>query len=231
MKDLLAALKGGLIVSCQAPNGSPLRSPQLMAALAAAACAGGAAGIRANGPADVAAIARTVQVPILGIDKQVDARGLRVITPDLAAARALAAAGAHVIAVELTDQARPDWEAAGALVRAIRDELRRPVMADVSTLAEGRKAVQAGADLVATTMAGYTGYTARTEEPDLDLLAALVRELPVPVVAEGRYHTPALARRALEAGAFAVVVGSAITSPAFIARRFADALRAPPEDR
>lgn len=191
-----------------------------MAAMAQSAHRAGAVGIRTNGPDDVSAIAASVPLPIIGIDKQTDARGVRVITPDLASARTLVAAGAAMIALEATDQARPDWTVCAELIRAIREELRVPVMADVATHAEGLRAAAAGADLVATTMSGYTSYTEKTDGPDLRLLADLVRDCSAPVVAEGRFHTPELARQALEAGAFAVVVGSAITSPEFITHRF-----------
>jgi N-acylglucosamine-6-phosphate 2-epimerase len=110
-------------------------------------------------------------------------------------------------------------------VRRIREELRLPVMADISTREEAVAAEQAGADLVATTLSGYTSYAPRGEGPDWGLLEAVVRTVQVPVIAEGAIGTPAEARRALDLGAWAVVIGSAITKPTEITQRFVAALR------
>ncbi len=218
--DTLQRLRFGLIVSCQARPGSPLRSPHIMAAMAQAAEQAGAVGIRANGPEDIAAIRAAVRLPIIGIYKQ-DLPDVEVyITPTLAAAREVVAAGADLVAVDATDRLRPGGLTAAQMIQGCRAELKVPVMADISTLAEGIAAAEAGADLIATTMVGYTPYSQHLSPPDFDLIRELVSVVPTPVVVEGHITTPEQARRALDLGAYAVVVGAAITQPDWITRRF-----------
>ena len=217
--------KGALVVSCQAREDNPLHGPSFMAAMALAAAQGGAGAIRANGPRDIAAIRAAVDLPVIGILKRF-MEGVPVyITPSFADAEAVAAAGADIIAVDATARDR-GGETLADLIDAIRGRLGVPVFADVSTLDEGIAAEAAGAAYVATTLAGYTGHAAvaRDAGPDLDLLAALVAACRVPVVAEGRFDSPDLAARALVLGAHAVVVGTMITNPREISRRFAAAL-------
>jgi N-acylglucosamine-6-phosphate 2-epimerase len=210
-----------LIVSCQAGAGSALRGPEPMALMAREAAAGGAAGIRANGPADVAAIRAAVDLPIIGIHKLGDPAGV-FITPTVAAAVEVVRAGATLVALDGTRRPRPDGTPLAALIAVIHADLDVPVMADVDTYEAGVAAREAGADLVATTLAGYTGGPVPAE-PDLELVARLASTLDCPVVAEGRYATPEQVRAALDAGAYAVVVGTAVTNPAAITRRFRQA--------
>ncbi len=225
MPDILAAIRGGLIVSCQAKPGSPLRSPEIMAAMARAASIGGAKGIRANTPQDVAAIRAAVGLPLIGLWKQ-DIPGFDVyITPTLAAAKAIAAAGADIVALDATLRPHPEGLDAAGLIKAVKGALRVLVMADISTLEEGIAAAHAGADVLSTTLSGYTPYSPQIKGPDLELVAALSRAVSIPVIAEGRISTPAEARRALDAGAYAVVVGTAITAPDAITAHFVHALR------
>jgi N-acylglucosamine-6-phosphate 2-epimerase len=218
--------RGGLIVSCQARADNPLHGPVFMAAMARAAAEAGAVAIRANGAADIAAIRATVALPIIGIDK-IFAPGEDVyITPTVTAAEAVAAAGASIVALDCTARPRRG-DPPAAILRAVADRGLES-FADVSTLDEGLAAADLGATYVATTLAGYTAATrTKATGPDLALVAALAARLGVPVVAEGRYDTPELARAALDAGAHAVVVGTMITNPREIARRFAAALSAP----
>ncbi len=190
-----------------------------MVAMALAAVAGGARGIRANGAADVAAIRAAVEVPVIGLLKRFDPGFPVYITPGFADAAAL---DAEIVAVDATERAR-DGEAAEVLIGRIRAELGREVLADVATLGEALAAERAGATYVATTLAGYTDGRARTEGPDFALLAELIAACGVPVVAEGRFETPAQVARAFAMGAHAVVVGTAITNPREITRRFVGA--------
>lgn len=217
--NILDTLRGGLVVSCQPlpdePD-DPMRDASVQARVAAAAVLGGAAGIRANAPDHVAAVRAAVDVPVIGLWK--DGPGPVTITPTSGHARAVAQAGAHLVAVDATDRPRPEpfravvaaAHAAGALV-----------LADVSTEAEGHAAADAGADAVATTLSGYTPHSRKTPGPDLGLLERLATRLAVPVLAEGRYRTPDDLRRAYAAGAHAVVVGNAITSPLYLTRELA----------
>jgi N-acylglucosamine-6-phosphate 2-epimerase len=223
--DPISLLAGGLIVSCQAGSEDPLHGPTLMAAMARAAALGGAAAIRANGPDDIAAIHAAVELPIIGIWK-VDMPGLGIrITPEIEHAKAVAAAGASIIAFDATDRARNEGLAAAEWIARVRSETGLLVMADVSTFEEGLMAEAAGADLVATTLAGYVNRSPSSDGPDLDLVARLAPKLRVPLVAEGRISTPDQAAQALALGAYAVVIGHAITRPEWITARFVAALR------
>ena len=219
---LLSAVKGRLIVSCQAREGEPFRTPDFQAAFARAAVEGGAAAIRANGEEDVRAIRAVVEVPIIGIRKVAQSDGHRLITPGFDSARSLVEAGAEAIALDVTARGRRF----GAIERLkrIRTELKVPAFADIATLDEALEAAEAGADAVLSTMRGYTDETAGVREFDLQFIRDLVRYCQAPVIAEGMIETPQQAASALEAGAWAVVVGSAITRPVTIARRFSAAL-------
>lgn len=225
MHPTVAKLQHKLIVSCQARADAPLHGPRFMAAMAEAAERGGAGGIRANGAEDIRAIRAVTQLPIIGIDKRLDPQGNVIITPDLESARRVVEAGADLVALSCAFYQRPSLPELHTLIREIQDELGVPVMADCSTLEEGLWAAEAGADLVASTLSGYTPATQGLHQgPDLELVADLARQARVPVVAEGRIWTPQEARAALEAGAYAVVVGTAITNPTEITRRFVEAL-------
>jgi N-acylglucosamine-6-phosphate 2-epimerase/N-acetylmuramic acid 6-phosphate etherase len=217
---------GALVVSCQARPDNPLHGATHMAAMARAAIAGGALAIRANGRADIAAIRMALSCPIVGILKREEPGWPVAITPDFASAAIVAAAGASLIAIDATARPRRG-EPLPELIARIRGELGLPVFADVATRAEGMRAAELGADCIATTLSGYTEETAalRGDEPDIGLIARLAGDLDVPVVGEGRFETPDQVRLAFAAGAHAVVVGTAITNPREITRRFAAACR------
>ena len=217
--EIAARLRGGLIVSCQALPGEPLFGAEIMARLAAAAEAGGAVGIRANSPADIAAIRAVTTLPLLGLSK-VDVPGFDVyITPTLADAQAVSDAGADMIALDATNRPHPEGTTAEFIGR-VKEAAQTPVLADISTYDEALAAQDAGADFVSTTMSGYTPYSLQAEAPDLDLVSRLASVLTVPLIAEGRIATPEQARAVLDAGAWAVVVGGAITRPQQITQRF-----------
>jgi N-acetylmannosamine-6-phosphate 2-epimerase / N-acetylmannosamine kinase len=222
LSGLLQSLAGGLIVSCQAPDADPFRDAVSMARFAQAAVRGGAVGIRANSARDVAAVRRAVNVPIIGIQKRGQVDGKVLITPSFEDARDLADAGASIVAVECT--VRAQRSGALGLVRRIRAELAVPVMADIATVEEAIAAEEAGVELVASTMRGYTEETEHLRVFDPGFIAALVARLQIPVLAEGRVDTPQQAAEALRAGAYAVIVGTAITRPEVITKRFAAAL-------
>ncbi|MGW6354472.1 N-acetylmannosamine-6-phosphate 2-epimerase [Streptomyces sp. NPDC055092] len=214
-------LNGRLIVSCQAPPGDPMRDTGTLVRLARAASAGGAAGIRANEPEVIAAIAAAVDLPLIGLWKDGDTGVF--ITPTVRHALAVAEAGAHVVAADATARPRPDGGTFPDLVAAVH-AAGALVMADVATLDEGVAAAAAGADFVSTTLSGYVPGSPRQDGPDLDLVAALSAALAVPVVAEGRISTPEEAALALARGAHSVVVGTAITAPTALTSRFVTSL-------
>ena len=221
---LLARFKDKLIVSCQALPDEPLYGSAHMAAMARAAEAGGAAGIRANSPADILAIRAAVDLPIIGLYK-IDVEGFEVrITPTVAHAQQVAQAGADLIALDATRRPHPDGLSLAERIRTIHQEINRPVLADISTLEEGLAAEEAGADLIATTLSGYTAYSPAQPGPDFALLEQLASQASVPVIAEGRIAVPEQAAQALELGAFAVVVGGAITRPQWITQQFVSRL-------
>ena len=219
----LAAVKGKLIVSCQALADEPLHGAGIMAQMAVAAQIGGAAAIRANSPADIRAIKQAVDLPVIGLYKQGDS-GV-YITPTFAAAAEIAEAGADVIALDCTGRPRPDGAPLAELLARIHQELRLPTFADVATLPDARAAAAAGAAMAAPTLSGYTDARPAQDGPDFELLAGMIEDLPIPVIAEGRVNRPEQARLALDMGAWAVVVGSAITRPRTITARFVRALQ------
>ncbi len=222
MNEILEKLRGRLIVSVQALPGNPLRDTWCIAHLAAAAAAGGAAAIRANGVEDLTEIRKLVKLPVIAINKYAPSPTEPYITPDIQAARAIYGLG-EIIAVDAT--LRPDRERAAALIAQIHAENDALVMADISTLEEGIAAAEAGADIVATTLSGYTPYTVKTPGPDLELIKALHEAVKVPVIAEGRFLTPEDVDRGLESGAHSVVIGKMITNAMFITRQFIEKSR------
>ncbi|GAB3604548.1 N-acetylmannosamine-6-phosphate 2-epimerase [Microbacterium aureliae] len=222
---ILEQLAGGLIVSCQAYPGEPMRDPDTMRRIAEAAVLGGAAGIRLQGLADIRA-ASGLTVPIVGLVKNGD--GDVFITPTLTLAREVADAGAGVVAIDGTRRPRPDGLTLAETVAGLRETHDVLVMADCGSLADAVAAADAGADIIGTTLAGYTGERPKTPGPDLELIAQIAAALDLPIVAEGRIHTPADANAAMRAGAFAVCVGTAITHPTTITSWFADAVASAP---
>lgn len=219
---VLARLDGGLIVSCQAYPGEAMRDPKTMVQVAHAAISGGAAGIRLQGIADIRAGA-TLPVPVVGLWK--DGESDVFITPTLEHARAVADAGADIVALDGTRRPRPDGLTLADTIAQLRETHEVLVMADCGSLEDAVAAERAGADILGTTLSGYTGDRPRTAGPDLELITRIRAHCERPVVAEGRIHSPAAAAAARAAGAFAVCVGTAITHPSTITSWFVDALR------
>ena len=213
-----------LVVSCQAWPGDPLDETDAIRRMALAALRGGAAGLRINSPEHIAAIRRETEVPIVGLQKRFQ-DGVYRITPDFAAAQLLASAGASIIAVDCTGRSWSEGDDWQEMIRRIHAELKLPVMADVATLEEAIAAEKAGADYIGPTLHGYTAYTRGANSFNWALLAGMAERISVPIIAEGHISTPADARKAIDLGAWCVVVGSAITRPGEIAEHFAHALQ------
>jgi putative N-acetylmannosamine-6-phosphate epimerase len=214
--------RGGLIVSCQARADNPLHGSAFMTAMARAAVAGGAVAVRANGPSDIAAIKAAIERPVIGLLKRFDTGFPVAITPSFADAAAISAAGADIIAFDATARPR-GGESLAEFVARVRS-LDSPLFADVATLEDGVRAAALGVDCVATTLSGYTDETRDSAEngPDFSLIEALAAAIDLPVIAEGRFTSPEQVGEALRRGAYAVVVGTAITNPREITRRFVD---------
>ena len=209
-----AALQGGLIVSVQAPEGSPLRDPQVIAAMAEASLARGALGVRLESPEHIGAVRRRCpQALIVGLWKRSFAGSPVYITPGWREIEAVWSAGADVVALDATDRPRPDGQDLATLIQRARQELGATLMADVDGLEAGLRAAALGCDWVGTTLYGYTESSAAHRPPAWQLLAPLRQQLPasVTLLCEGGIASADQARRALDLGADAVVVGTAIT--------------------
>ncbi len=208
---VIAPLKNGLVVSCQAPPDSPLFEPEVIAAIAQAAVLRGAVGVRIDTPDHVKAVRARVIVPIIGLWKRQFPTSDVYITPQFEHAEAIAAAGADIIAVDATSRPRPGEEVLDTLIQRIHDQLQLPVMADIDTIEAAKAAAAAGADLIGTTLFGYTAATEGQSPPGFALLEDMAKTLSVPIVCEGGISSPDQARQALDLGATTVVVGTAIT--------------------
>ncbi len=208
----LREIKSKLIVSCQAPSDSPLHQPGVITAIAAACIHRGAAGVRLDTPAHVRAVRQQFpQIPIIGLWKRQFTGYEIYITPRFQEAKAIASAGADIIAVDATPRARPEGETLEELIQNIKEHLGKLVMADVDTLENAIIAVAAGADLVGTTLYGYTPATQNLKPPGFNLLREMVAQFTIPVICEGGISSPEEAKQALDFGAYAVVVGTDIT--------------------
>lgn len=220
---IIESIRDGLIVSCQAYPGEPLFDAEVMSRMAESAVLGGAVGIRAKGLPDIRLIKKAVTVPLIGLVK-IGSDGV-YITPTVDHAIAVAEAGADIVAIDGTRRPRPDGLTLQQTIAALHDRTDALVMADVGGLEDGLATAAAGADLISTTLAGYTNSRPTTAGPDISLVTELARAVGVPVLAEGRIRTLDQARACIQAGAYAVVVGTAITHPTSITRWFAEALK------
>lgn len=223
--EILKSLQGGLVVSCQAHAGEPLYATGMMPHMARAALQGGACAIRCNGT-DIAGVRAAVDCPVIGINKRTIADLEVFITPTLEDVAIVAAGGADIVAFDASSRLRPGGQSLEAFICSIR--VRFPqllLMADISTFEEGVMAAGLGVDIVATTLSGYTPYTVGRALPDIGLVEKLAAAIAVPVIAEGGVSRPEEALQCLQAGAWAVTVGGAITRPHEITGRFVRAMR------
>lgn len=223
--EILKKIKGGLIVSCQALSSEPLCDPYIMAKMAYAAKLGGAVGIRANTVIDIAAIKKTVDLPIIGIIKSVYDDSDVYITPTMKEVDELVNIGCEIIATDATKRLRPNGETIEDFFVKVREKYPNQLfMADTSCFDEGKAAAELGFDLIGTTMAGYTPYTKGRTLPDLELIEKYSSELGKPIIAEGGIWTPDDLKNVYKNGAFSAVCGTAITRPMDITKRFVKAL-------
>lgn len=224
--EWIKAARGKLVVSCQALPDEPLFGADMMARMALAAQLGGAIAIRANTPVDIRAIRATVALPIIGLYKEQIPGFDPYITPTTDHARQVAAAGAEIISIDATQRPHPEGLTLAAFIRRIKVETGCAILADISNIEEAVIAEQSGADLVASTLSGYTPYSPQIAGPDLKLVEQMARRIKIPCFAEGRYACPDQVIDALRLGAYAVIVGGAITRPAEITARFVKAMDA-----
>lgn len=222
----LQTLRHTLIVSCQPEAAEPFYTHRFVAGMAQAALLGGAQGLRLDSPEMIRHVRMQIHAPVIGLWKKNYGDSPIHITPTLADAQAVAEAGADILALDATARPRPQGETLEAIVPPLK-AAGYCLMADISTLEEGITAAQLGFDCLSTTLAGYTPYSRQIREPDFQLLQALVQAVTIPVFMEGRIWTPEQALVAQELGAHAVVVGSAITRPQLITRRFVTRMASP----
>ncbi len=221
------ALKGKLIVSCQALPDEPLHSSFIMGRMALAAKEGGAKGIRANTPEDIEEIKKNVDLPVIGIIKRDYEDSDVYITPTMKEVRELMCVKPEIIALDATERMRPGRTALKDLFAEIKKEFpEQLLMADCSTLEECIYADALGFDFIGTTMVGYTPESKglKIDEDDFCLLRDVIKNVKHRVIAEGNIDSPLKARRVLELGAFAVVVGSSITRPQLITKKYTEAI-------
>lgn len=223
---ILEQIKGKLIVSCQALETEPLYDSYIMAKMAWAAYLGGAAGIRCNTVKDIKAIKEKVDLPVIAIIKQVYPDSEVYITPTMKEVDALAELGCEIIAIDATNRVRPGGETLESFFTKVREKYPNQLfMADTSCFDEGKRAEELGFDLIGTTMAGYTPYTKRTPLPDFKLMKRYVKELHSPIIAEGGIWVPEELKKAMDIGVHCAVVGTAITRPMDITKRFVNAIK------
>lgn len=231
MKEVLEQLKNGLIVSCYADKdyNQDFDDTYIISSLAKAVVSGGAKGIRVN-LKHLSSVIKTVSVPVIGIEKIYNRYGEMRITPTLSEVEKLYKAGAKIIAIDATKRERWDTFSLGHFVKEIKERFGLLVVGDVSTIEEGIQAEKAGVDIVGTTLSGYTDYSDSEKqilgsippkEPNFDIIRDLSSNLQVPIIAEGRIWYPRQVKTAFDSGAFAVVVGTAISNPRKIAEHFA----------
>lgn len=225
-ENIIERLRGGLIVSCQALADEPLHSSFIMSRMAYAAMEGGAAGIRANSICDIIEIKKTVDLPIIGLIKEVYSDSEVYITPTMKEVNALVEIGTDIIAIDATKRMRPNGLMLEAFFKGVRAKYPNQLfMADCSSFDEGLFASQLGFDMIGTTMSGYTSYTRGTELPDYTLMKDLADKLNKPVIAEGGIWSPEQFKKAMELNVHAAVVGTAITRPREIVKKYVSVLK------
>ncbi|KLU39463.1 MAG: N-acetylmannosamine-6-phosphate 2-epimerase [Limnochordia bacterium] len=224
-------LAGGIVVSCQAKAGTALDDPYILSQLAKAAEDGGAVGIRASLPRNIRAIKSKVSIPVIGIYKQEYPDSPVYITPTFKEAKEVIDAGADIIAIDATLRKRPNGQDLAELVQQIRSYKDIPIMADISTFEEAKAASELGFDLVATTLLGYTEETRDRSAPDMELVQRIASEISTPLIVEGRIKSPEIAALAIASGAFAVVVGTAITDITWVTEQYVEQINVALRDK
>jgi len=227
-KELYEYLRGELIVSCQALPGEPLYREEggVMCLMAQAAKNAGVKAIRAQGIVDIKQIKEQTNLPVIGIIKKSYPGNATYITATMDEVDKLVEAGSDIIALDCTNRERGDGKTPSEFVKEIKEKYPNIVlMADISNLEEAIEAEKAGVDFVGTTMNGYTPYTTVSKKFDPSLVKEIVKNVKIPVIAEGKIHEPKEAKAALEAGAHCMVVGGAITRPQEITSRFLEELK------
>ncbi len=223
MDQLVQVLKDKIIVAIDSPPGDPCGDLEFKVAMARAAEVGGAGALRVGGSELIQALSAEVNIPVIGyIKKDHPDYSIVRVTSTFEDACLAVDSGAAILALELTGRVRPDGLTDREIIKKIKQELGVPVIADTSTFDEAVDAEKTGVDMITTTLVGYTPQSMPTKDFDFDLLARLCKKIKAPVIAEGHIASPEEAQRAVRIGAFCVVVGSMITRPHLITKKFAE---------
>jgi N-acylglucosamine-6-phosphate 2-epimerase len=219
-------LKNGLIVSCQSEGEDPFNSVEGITLFAKAAVMGGAVGIRSRELEKTKSIVSSVDVPVIGLTKSNFPDGFVRITGSFDEVENILQSGCHMIAVDGTFRER-EGLTGPLFIKEIKKRFNCLVMADIAEFNEGIASADNGADCVSSTLSGYTPNTIniRKIEPDYLLVEKLANTLAVPVIAEGKINSPEFAGKMIQYGAWAVVVGTAITRPRVITEWFVDSIK------
>lgn len=225
-EKVLNQIKGKLIVSCQARVGWAMYGSDIMTAFSVAAQEGGASGIRASGKDNIVAIKKAVDLPLIGINKKwIDGYDV-YITPTYQSAVEILEVGIDIIALDATPRRRPDDETFETIVSKIKENYPDVlIMGEIATVEEAIRILDSGIDLLSTTLNGYTEETKNSKTLSIDLIKDIKQVTSIPIIAEGRIDTPERALEVMMAGAFAVVVGTAITRPEVLTKRFVEVLK------
>ena len=226
-QEFFDRIRGQMIISCQAVPGEPLyvEEKSIMYLMARAAKMAGSPAIRTSSIRDVIAIKEETGLPVIGLVKIQYPGYEGYITPTMKEVDELVEAGSDVVALDCTLRRRGDGTSVNDFIRDIREKYPDIIlMADISNYEEGVNAWKCGVDIVGTTMSGYTDYTPKLDGPDYELMRRLAADLDIPVIGEGKIHTPVQAVAALDTGVWSIVVGGAITRPLEIAGRFMKAI-------
>lgn len=226
INNVISKLKGKLIVSCQAEGDSPFNSPDGVTMFAKAAIIGGASAIRSEGIEKTKMIIEQTNVPVIGLVKSKFEDGSVRITGTFKDVENLISIGTHIIAIDGTFRIRENLSGPD-FIKQVKTKYKCLIMADIAIEDEAIACAEAGADLISTTLNGYTPETIKDKihSPNFELVKSLIKKIKIPIVAEGRINTPEAAKKMIELGAYSVVVGTAITRPHIITSWFVDAIK------
>ena len=219
IQPIFNLFRGGLVVSCQASVGTPMDTPEFIAAQAMTVEAAGAKAIRAQGVENVALVAKSVKIPVIGLIKSFTSESDVYITPSVDDVLALEAAGADIVAVDATQRSRLGGISLENFYEKVRMQTNIPLLADIDSLENAINAQNLGFDAVATTLNGYTELPS-TGLPNINLVLNIANSVAIPLIAEGGFATPVHVREAILNGAWAVCVGTAITNPYLLTKYF-----------
>ncbi len=212
-------IRGGLIVSCQAPGGTPIDTPEFIRAQALTVELAGASAIRAEGIENVTAVCAAVKIPVIGLIKAYSDQSDVYITPRVEDVVNLAKAGASIVAVDATQRKRWNGQSLEEFFAEVKEATDVQLMADIDSLENAQFAADLGFDAVATTLNGYTDIPS-PGLPNINLISQVSKKLDIPIIAEGGFATPSEFNKAIESGAWSVCVGTAITNPYLLTKQF-----------